>query len=265
MMRLTLVIAAVIGVAACTPPGKPKLDTAAENREALTDFKTLYSDNCSGCHGPDGKFGGARMLHDSVYLNYLGRDHLHDVIENGRPGTAMPAWSKAHGGPLTEEQVDALVNGIYGSWAQSPPPQDIPKYDSAPGDADHGKKLFQRDCFMCHFKGGPVGVVTDAQYASLVSNAYIRSAIVAGRADLGMPNYKSLNLGKPLTDADVSDLVAYVASFRPADAPTAPVVDAGSGQNGQLTKGNEGSGTGPGSAHQQKDEGNKGKGSSSIR
>jgi hypothetical protein len=91
-----------------------------------------------------------------------------------------------------------------------------------------------------------------------------------------MPNYEILNAGRPLSDQDVTDLVAYVASFRPADVDknigrVGPSTNAGEqasatgphenengpGTSGQMTKGNEGSGTGPGSPHQQKGEGNK--------
>jgi hypothetical protein len=87
----------------------------------------------------------------------------------------------------------------------------------------------------------------------------LRTSIVVGRPDLGMPDYRFLNLGKPLSDGDVTDLVAYLASQRPPGAATAQSM--GTGQE-PVTKGNEGSGNGPGSPRHQ-NEGNKGKGSSS--
>jgi hypothetical protein len=75
-----------------------------------------------------------------------------------------------------------------------------------------------------------------------------------------MPDYRFLNMGKPLSDGDVTDLVTYLASLRPEQATASKQSGVG---EGSLTKGNEGSGNGPGSPHQQKNEGNKGKGSSS--
>jgi cytochrome c553 len=200
----------------------------------------------------------------------------------------MPAWAESHGGPLTDKQVDTLVNGVYKNWSKpasssGPAP---PSYsgDGSSGDAGRGKRLFAKDCYMCHGKGARVGPVTDVTYASLASDQYIRSTIIAGRSDLGMPNYRTLNLGKPLNEQDISDLVAYLASFRPADitatmqsgdvsksgeqaGPSGSHEDENNtGQSGRLTKGNEGSGNGPGTPRpQQRGEGNKGKGSSSQR
>jgi cytochrome c oxidase cbb3-type subunit 3/ubiquinol-cytochrome c reductase cytochrome c subunit len=255
-------------LAACDPPGKPKEhDPQAENREAIMDFPTLFESNCAGCHGADGKNGAARILNDSLYLAYIGKDKLRDVVRNGRPGTQMPAWAKSQGGPLTDKQVEALINGIYSHWATATTYPAMPPYaTTATGDVNHGKRLFLMECFMCHGKGAAVGMVTDPQYVSLVSDEYIRSAIVAGRKDLGMPDYRVLGRGKPLSDQDLTDLVAFVSSYRPADAATARANDTGNGQNGAMTKGNEGSGNGPGSPRpQQRNEGNKGQGSSSQR
>ena len=274
---------------ACDPPGKPKAEEPQnEDREAITDFKVLYESNCAGCHGSDGKNGAARTLNQPLYLAILPRDTLRNILVYGRPGTAMPAWSKAQGGPLTDAQIDALVNGIYANWAK--PAQFghaslLPYGSAATGDAAHGKRLFLRACFLCHGRGAAVGPVTDRTYASLASNAYIRSAILAGRPDFGMPDYRILNLGHPLSGSDVDDLVAYVASYRPPEI-TARMNSAANGSlpGGQQTgvsgphenesgtgdsgnsgaKGNEGSGNGPGSPRPpQRQEGNKGKGSSS--
>jgi mono/diheme cytochrome c family protein len=271
MRQLSLVavpLAFACLLAACDPPGKPKEhDPQAENREAIMDFPTLYESNCAGCHGADGKNGAARILNDNLYLAYIGKDKLRDVVRKGRPGTSMPAWAKSEGGPLTDRQVEALVNGIYSKWSKAATYPAMPSYAAtAAGDANHGKRLFLMECFMCHGKGAAVGTVTDSQYTSLVSDEYIRSAIVAGRKDLGMPDYRVLGRGKPLSDQDLSDLVAFITSYRPADAATAHVNDAGNGQNGMTIKGDEGSGNGPGSPRpQEKNEGNKSNGSSSQR
>jgi cytochrome c oxidase cbb3-type subunit III len=227
-MRVALVYAGLVAasllVVACDPPGKPTADDPqAENRELITDFKTLYESNCAGCHGTDGKFGVARTLNQPLYLAILSKDELRQIISKGRPGTSMPAWAKSQGGPLTDKQVDVLVNSMYSSWAKPDAFKDatLPAYaGSVSGDAGKGKRLFLRDCFMCHGKGAAVGSVTDASYESLVSNEYLRSAILAGRPDLGMPDYRALGLGHVLSEQDIADLVAYLASFRPAEAET---------------------------------------------
>ena len=261
------IVAAAVVLSACDPPGKPKREEAdAESGVEILDFGKLYNESCAGCHGIDGKNGPARILNDSLYLSFISKEQLRNVLVNGRPGTVMPAWSKQNGGPLSDKQIDALVNGIFSNWAKTPsaagpkfPPYDQPNDG---GDVAHGKQVFARNCFMCHGPGARVGPVTDLAYLALSSNQNLRTSVVVGRADLGMPNYRFLNMGKPMADNDVTDVVAYLDSLRPREAE--PRQRMGEGQ-GQLTRGNEGSGNGPGSPRQEKREGIKGKGSNSQR
>ncbi|MGA8029474.1 MAG: cytochrome c [Bryobacteraceae bacterium] len=251
----------------CDPPGKPQEEPSAPRE--VTDFRTLYGDNCAGCHGVDGKNGPGRPLNNPLYLALIPKDTLRQVIENGRPGTAMPPWSQSKGGPLSPNQVSALVDGIEQNWGKPMGLEGgaMPSYngETQAGDAAQGKKLFLRDCFMCHGQGAPIGPVSTPSYLSLVTDQMLRTSIIVGRADMGMPDYRTLNLGHALTNQDVANLVAYLASLRPANAaPQNPSVQTtGSGQSGPMTKGNEGSGHGPGSPRQQDQEGNKSTGSSS--
>jgi mono/diheme cytochrome c family protein len=204
---------------ACDPPGKPPAEEPqAIDRETIVDFRVLYESNCSGCHGDEGKYGAARTLNQPLYLAILPRDTLRQIIRNGRPGTSMPAWAKSQGGPLTDQQVEVLVNGIYTNWAKPENFQNthLLSYvaSDATGDATNGKKLFLKKCFACHAKGAPVGPVTEPSYLSLVSDQYLRSAILAGRPDLGMPDYR----GFALSEQDIADLLAYLGSLRPPEA-----------------------------------------------
>jgi cytochrome c oxidase cbb3-type subunit 3 len=179
------------------------------------EFSSLYGQNCAGCHGADGKNGPARPLHDPVFVAYMPADHIKLVIENGRTGTPMPPFGRAQGGPLDEGQVDAIVKGIE-SWGK--PIGAIPSYTAATtGDPHNGAKLFAQNCFMCHAKGAAVGPVTDTAYLTLVSDQSIRSSIVTGRPDLGMPDWRHLHMGKALSDQEITDLASYLASLRPAN------------------------------------------------
>jgi len=222
-MRLALQIVAgaitLLSLVACDPPGKPEAEeTPAAD---VTDFKVLYSKNCSGCHGNDGKKGPGRILNDAVYLAVVPKEALKDVIEHGRAGTAMPAWAISDGGPLTPKQVDIMVDGIE-NWQKpmaAPPNAELPAYaQTAPGDPVNGKRLFVRGCYACHGPGARVGSVTDPSYLSLSSNQNLRTSIIVGRMDLGMPNYRVLNAGHALSDQDISDLVAYLVSLRPEES-----------------------------------------------
>lgn len=216
---------------ACDPPGKPR--DGAEN-PAPSDFKTIFSQNCSGCHGVEGRNGAVRPLNDPLYLAIIPRTELQRVIENGRAGTSMPAWLVDNGGTLDAKQVATLVDGIEQNWAKagfSVP--DAPSYlaGDRKGDPLAGHKLFNRDCFMCHGPGAPIGLVTGASFLSLASDQALRTAVIAGRPDLGMPSYERLNSGGPLTDQDVTDIAAYLSSLRPSLRPSlSPAPSAGGAQ-----------------------------------
>jgi mono/diheme cytochrome c family protein len=250
----------------CDPPGKPEPEIT--NKLQVTDFAELYGNNCAGCHNADGKSGPARPLNNALYLSIIPRETLRSTIYYGRPGTAMPPWALSQGGPLTDKQVEAVVDGIEKNWAkpQSSPSGTVPAYAATvSGDPVHGKKLFGRACFMCHGPGAPVGPVTDPTYLALASDQLLRTAILQGWPALGMPDYRTVNLGHALSDQEITDVVSYLSSLRPVEpnSQSAHTVENGPGQGGELSKGNEGSGHGPGSPQQRGTEGNKGKGSNS--
>jgi cytochrome c oxidase cbb3-type subunit 3/ubiquinol-cytochrome c reductase cytochrome c subunit len=182
----------------------------------------------------------------------------------------MPAWLREQGGPLTSKQITTLVNGIEENWAKPARFQgtELPSYSvgNQTGDVSRGRRLFARDCFLCH--GQPaIGSVTDKTFLQLVSDQVLRTSIIVGRDDLGpvkMPNYQTLNVGRPLSNQDIDDIVAYLASLRP-NVAVQNITGSRPGRAGQLTRGNEGSGNGPGSPRQEQNEGKKSQGSSSQR
>jgi mono/diheme cytochrome c family protein len=251
MKGLAAVCASLLYLTACGKPEERPILPAD-----ITDFSTLFRDNCEACHGINGKNGPGRPLNDALYLALIPKDTLQRTIENGVPGTAMPPWARSQGGPLYPKQVSALVNGIEQNWAKpvNLKGTTLPPYsaENKTGDAAHGKRLFVRDCFMCHGQGAKVGPVTDPSFLALVSNQGLRTSIIIGRPDLGMPDWRFLNLGHALSDQDVADIVAYLASLRPQYLATGThVVENGTGQSGQNASGNEGSGNGPGAPQSQ--------------
>jgi mono/diheme cytochrome c family protein len=210
--------------AACDPPGKPSLEE--DEIKAPADFKTIYSMNCSGCHGADGQKGPGRVLNNALYLTVSTKENIRSILVHGRPGTLMPAFAKSNGGPLTDKQIDILVYGIEGAWAKPFTAQNIPSYDGAglTGDVDRGRKLFGKACFACHAKGGVAGPLNDGTYLALSSNQNLRTSIIVGRPDfpgVPMPDYRSLNMGHALSDQDIADLVSFLSSLRPAGSAMA--------------------------------------------
>jgi mono/diheme cytochrome c family protein len=214
-----------IGASCPPPPGKPAIEDRWAPPSQVTDFRQLYAQNCAGCHGADGRFGGARPLNDPLYLAFAGADVLRQVIAKGVSGTAMPGFAQTSGGNLTDRQIDLLVEEMNAQWGRPEDFKDValPPYrpESADaGDPQRGVIAFQTNCSQCHGAGGKgglyAGAINDPNYLTLVSDQSLRSTIVAGRPDLGMSDWRSRLPGQPMSVQEISDVVAWLASKRPA-------------------------------------------------
>jgi mono/diheme cytochrome c family protein len=97
-------------------PGHPKPGPEVPRPDAVLDFPTLYAQNCSACHGTQGMNGPSYSLANPIYQGLVDEQVLHQIVGNGEPGTLMPAFAISAGGSLTDQQVDALVNGMRASW-----------------------------------------------------------------------------------------------------------------------------------------------------
>ena len=83
----------------------------------LDDAMTLYAQNCSVCHGLSGEGIGSIPPLNNPALQTMAYDDLTKTIARGRFNTAMPAWSKEDGGPLSDYQVSELVGLVQsGDW-----------------------------------------------------------------------------------------------------------------------------------------------------
>ena len=127
------------------------------------------------------------------------------MIAQGVPGTSAPAFAQQVGGPLTDKQIDILVEGMRSRWGKAEnfknlalPPyslQDASAKGSGPGDSQRGAAAYQTYCAQCHGKdgsGGPKGgSVINPAYLALVSDQALRTAVIVGRSDLGMPDWRA--------------------------------------------------------------------------
>src|SRR5262245_17962902 len=140
--------------AGCPPPGKPAEKDRWKPPSQVTDFRQLYAQNCAGCHGADGRLGGARPLNDPLYLAFAGADALRQVVSKGVPGTAMPGFAQRSGGNLTDRQIDLLVEGMNAQWGRPEDFKDvaIPPYrpESTAGDQQRGATAYQTYCMQCN-------------------------------------------------------------------------------------------------------------------
>ena len=189
--------------------------------ENVVSFDRLYKQNCSACHGENGSGGPALDLANPIYQALVDDASLRRSIADGMAGTQMPAFGDSAGGFLTPQQVDTLVGGMRSRWAHADQNvHDMLSYSSnATGSAEKGHQIFQVSCFSCHQQRQQK--ITDTSYLALTSDQSLRTIIIAGRPDLGQPDWKQVQPSQPLTDQDVSDIVAYLHSLR-SDTPGQP-------------------------------------------
>ncbi len=127
------------------------------------------------------------------------------------------------------------AGGIVPAWgAPDRPPKGIPLYrepaatssGSRTGDKKQGAVVFARACAVCHGErgvgiqeeGATIRAIHKPAMLSLTSNQVLRRYVITGRPDLDMPNFAKARPDNssftPLTDQDVADLVALLASWR---------------------------------------------------
>jgi len=214
----------LMAICACNnAPGRPVADSEAVRPNEVLNFDTLFQQNCAGCHGDQGNGGAAIALNSPVYLEIADDATIRRVTAQGVPGTAMPAFAQSSGGMLTDQQISAIVGGIRSRWAK-------PKHDSldlsppsysalAPGDPQHGENVYSTYCSACHGTAGRggnrAGSIVDGSFLSLASNQYLRTIVIAGRPELGAPDWRGDVPGQPMSQQDVSDVVAWLSAQRP--------------------------------------------------
>jgi len=217
-----LVAPSLLMLAACsTLNSEPRTDPEPVAPSQLSDFGTLYAQNCAGCHGAEGRGGASFALANPVYLAIVDETTMRNIVANGVRGTSMPAFAQRAGGMLTEQQVEAITSGIVSRWGHKQvidganPPSYAAK---SAGNADHGQLAFGTYCASCHGsegRGTPKGsAITNDSFLALVSDQGLRSIVIAGRPELGAPDWRGNVPGHPMTDQEITDVVAWLASRR---------------------------------------------------
>jgi len=90
------------------------LASLAESGEDVWGF------NCGSCHGLNGEGGLGPALNSIQYLEAATDDQSAQLIAVGVPGSQMGAYSQDFGGPLTSEQIKAVVTYMR-TWEPDAP------------------------------------------------------------------------------------------------------------------------------------------------
>jgi cytochrome c oxidase cbb3-type subunit 3 len=201
--------------------GQPGKDSETPAPDEILDFTILYAENCAGCHGTDGHGGAAIALANPVYLAIADEAAMRKVIAQGVRGTSMPAFVRSSGGMLTDKQIDVITTEIRARWARPGilAGVEAPSYAAkSVGDAARGELAYKTYCESCHGaegRGGKKGsAITDAAFLALVSDQGLRTVVITGRPELNAPDWRGDVPGKPMSEQEVTDVVAWLASKR---------------------------------------------------
>jgi len=163
----------------------------------------LFAENCTACHGQFGEGGPNPVL--AGYLispisttEYLGtRDDatLKSIISQGQPNQGMNPFGSAYGGPLEDDQIDALV-AFMRSWLENPPEVTPPKAPTTvPPPAQAGgaprestflagvMPVLEARCQVCHNPGTKLGGWDASTYDSVMTSGDHSPVVVPGDAE----------------------------------------------------------------------------------
>lgn len=210
----------------------PSAAQEGSDQEKLEFGAQIFAENCAVCHGEDGQGRvGATLAKDWPSIRPDLR--VRDTITKGIPGTLMPAWSQDFGGPLNDQEIDALTFYIL-SW-QSGGPIYIPSTPTISlqlaltpppgisGDPNRGTLLYASNCSVCHGQEGEgrIGANLSRDWPSIRPDLQIKSTIENGVEGSVMPAWSREN-GGPLTDQDIIDIVAFILTWSGAETPAQP-------------------------------------------
>ena len=130
--------------------------------------ETLFTENCARCHGAEGTGGGAASPYNpdenwpapnltTIAARYENNPNITDIrqylintIEQGRPGTPMPTWGAAYGGPWTDQQIEEVADWILARQVDD-------NAEAQQAASLSGRELFEGNCARCHGEDGRSG------------------------------------------------------------------------------------------------------------
>lgn len=230
-------------------------DTEGMFVQSVVRGEALYTENCAECHGAEGGGGAAVSPYGEgtwVAPNLLNiaaryeenqnitdiRDYVETTIAHGRPGTPMPTWGAAYGGPLTDQQITEITDWILAN--QTGEVEEVATVEQVAADAEIepeqvGQYLFENNCVKCHgenanglFEGedttelrpGPSLIGVLERHSPETVLGILRNGINFGNG-MTMPPWQS---GYMYPDARYGDdalqaIVDYLAEIQPEQMP----------------------------------------------
>jgi mono/diheme cytochrome c family protein len=197
---------------------------SASRGTSLEVGQQLFAQNCAPCHGSFGEGGANPARPDDViapistgeYLKTRDDFTLRAIIAQGQPNFGMSPFGTAYGGPLEEEEIDAIV-AYMRAWEENPPVE-LPPEVSAGAVSLEGAEIYRELCSQCH---GPQGegqigpALSDPAFQAANSDQDIFDTINLGHEATAM-----IGWGEILSAEQIQQLVEVIRQMEPSPAET---------------------------------------------
>ena len=177
----------------------------------------LYSQYCSACHGDFGEGGANPALSGDIiapistteYLKTRDNLTLSSIISQGQPNFGMSPFGSTFGGPLDEDEIDAIVTFIR-TWEDNPPVELPPEIITTTVPLS-GPEIYTALCAQCHGENGGGGIgpsLRDEAGSQLNSDSEIFESI-----SLGHPATSMIAWGEILTSDQITQVVQHIRNI----------------------------------------------------
>ncbi len=126
--------------------------------------RALFAANCTTCHGVNAEGGTAPHPDPNVdaawpapRLNNIAARYsesnvvndvegfIYQTLDQGRPGTPMPAWGSRYAGPMNDQELEVITTYLLAIQTGE---LDAPDAQAFVGKS--GEELYQNNCARCH-------------------------------------------------------------------------------------------------------------------
>jgi len=179
----------------------------------------LFIANCATCHGDFGEGGQnpARPgdiiapISTAEYLKTRDDATLRAIIAQGQPNFGMSPFGSSFGGPLDDDEIDALVAFIR-SWEENPPVE-LPPEVVIEQITLSGADIFLELCAQCHGPDGEGGIgpsFLTEEFKATYTETLLFETINEGHEATAM-----IGWGEVLSADQIQQLVEFIRQMEP--------------------------------------------------
>jgi len=181
--------------------------------------QNLFAENCAFCHGTFGEGGQNPARQDDIiapissaeYLSTRNDFTLFTITAQGQPNFGMSPFSVVFGGPLNEDQINAIVSYMR-SWELDPPVDNPPEVQLLDNINLSGQEIYNTICAQCHIVGD------SSQSPLLESPAFqdnYQDQDIFDSIKYGHPSSSMIAFGSLLTDEQILELIEAIRKLVP--------------------------------------------------